>query len=376
MTKRVFGKQQSVSDSSLSLSRMLPPGKRTGSTRVSFFDAQNTARRHTYWLVVLFSLAVISIILAGTAVFIIVSNPFLDPTITNEKYLDINIIIHYRDLVIKTAIFFASVILLGTVLMLLKLAAGGKVVAEALGGTLVPRNTQAESTKQLLNIVDEIAIASSVPSPPVYILEESGINAFAAGWTVRDAVIGVTRGAVQGLSRDEIQGVIAHEFSHIQNGDMRLNMRLLGVQHGILIIGIIAIACLMLAIGIMSAKAKGWGKLILFFIGLWILVLALSILVVGVAGLFFGSLIRAIVNRQREFLADAAAVQFTRNPAGLANALRRIAQLECGGAMTSRAAPRYCHAFFANGVHSGWSQLFSTHPPLTERIRRLEGWGA
>ena len=214
------------------------------------------------------------------------------------------------------------VVLAGSLYKIMALSAGGKVVAESLGGQLVPRNTPDLKQRRLLNVVEEMAIASGTPAPPVYLLAtEPGINAFAAGFSPRDAVIGVTQGAIDHLSREQLQGVIAHEFSHMFNGDMRLNIRLIGALNGILILGILGYYLLYSASfsGRRRRDGKGAGA---------IMALAIGLMVIGFAGTFFGSLIRASVSRQREYLADASAVQFTRNPNGIAGALKRIGGLE------------------------------------------------
>jgi Zn-dependent protease with chaperone function len=246
------------------------------------------------------------------------------------------------------------------------LSAGGKVVAESLGGQLIPRNTEVPNQRKLLNVVDEMAIASGTPAPPVYLLaDEPGINAFAAGFTPRDAVFGITQGAIEQLSRDQLQGVIAHEFSHIFNGDMRLNIRLMGALNGILILGILGYY-LMYSTSF-SRRRRGNDNS-----GVAILALAIGLMVIGFAGTFFGGLIKAAVSRQREYLADASAVQFTRNPDGIAGALKKIGALEAGSIVHNPSAPEVSHAFFAQGVTGFTQWLSSTHPPLASRIKRID----
>jgi Zn-dependent protease with chaperone function len=231
---------------------------------------------------------------------------------------------------------------------------------------LIPQNTEDLQQRKLLNVVEEMAIASGTPAPPVYLLaDEPGINAFAAGFSPRDAVIGVTQGTIDHLSREQLQGVIAHEFSHIFNGDMRLNIRLIGVLHGILILGIIGYYLLRSASfsrrGRSSEKNAGG-----------ILALAVGLMVIGFAGTFFGGLIKAAVSRQREYLADASAVQFTRNPDGIAGALKRIGGLEYGSGVENPGAREVSHAFFAQGVSGFMQALSATHPPLGKRILRID----
>ncbi|MBI4195632.1 MAG: M48 family metallopeptidase, partial [Betaproteobacteria bacterium] len=259
------------------------------------------------------------------------------------------------------------VVFAGSLYKIIALSAGGKVVAESLGGQLIPRNTQDLKQRKLLNVVEEMAIASGTPAPPVYLLaNEPGINAFAAGFSPRDAVIGVTQGAIDHLSRDQLQGVIAHEFSHIFNGDMRLNLRLMGALNGILILGVLGYYLLYSTTsfsGRRRSNDKGAAA---------ILTLAIGLMAIGFAGTFFGGLIKASVSRQREYLADASAVQFTRNPDGIAGALKRIGGLASGSKVENPGAPEVSHAFFAQGI-SGFTQwLSATHPPLAKRILRID----
>ncbi len=253
------------------------------------------------------------------------------------------------------------------------LASGGSSVAEMLGGTRIDRNTGDHDERKVLNVVEEMAIAAGTPVPPVYILEESGINAFAAGFTTRDAVIGITRGCITSLTRDELQGVAAHEFSHILNGDMRLNIRLLGVLHGILLIALVGTMLLRGAAYSSSSRhsrsgsrSKGGGAQAA------ILVMGLFLVIIGYIGVFFANLIKSAVSRQREFLADASAVQFTRNPHGIANALKKIGALAGGSVVKAPHASETSHLFFASALSGGLAGLLATHPPLLERIRRLD----
>ena len=250
----------------------------------------------------------------------------------------------------------------------MSLSAGGTSVAEMLGGRLISQGTTDLQQRQLLNVVEEMAIAAGMPVPRVYLLEDTSINAFAAGRTPASAVIGVTRGTLGRLSREELQGVIAHEFSHIANGDMRLNIRLIGVLHGILLIGLIGYFILRsLRFTGRSRNSKGGSGI------LAIAALGFGLLVIGYAGSFFGQWIKAIVSRQREYLADSSAVQFTRNKDGIAGALKKIGgSAAVGSYLDSPAAPEYSHAYFADGIGSFWQSLFATHPPLEKRIKAIE----
>ncbi len=256
----------------------------------------------------------------------------------------------------------------GSLYKIAQLAGGGKIVAEHLGGRLLHPDTSDHRERVLLNVVEEMSIASGTPTPPVYVLDsESGINAFAAGFSPTDAVIGVTRGTLEQLPRPELQGVIAHEFSHILNGDMRLNVRLIGVLHGILILGILGY--FLLRSSMFSGMARGRSSRDQSALAL--LAIGVGLMVVGFLGSFFGNGIKASVSRQREFLADASAVQFTRQPAGIADALKRIGGAMTGSGIQSPNAPEASHMFFGRAT-SGLRGLFSTHPPLADRIRRID----
>jgi Zn-dependent protease with chaperone function len=257
----------------------------------------------------------------------------------------------------------AVVVAAGSLYKIAALSSGGKAVAEMLGGRLLSQNTEDYHERKILNVVEEMAIASGTPVPPVYMLPEQGINAFAAGFSPGDAVIGVTEGTAKYLSRDELQGVIAHEFSHILNGDMRLNIRLIGLLHGILVIGMIGY--FFLRSMSYSGRQRNNGAIA-------VLALGLGLMAIGFGGSFFGNLIKASVSRQREYLADSSAVQFTRNPDGIAGALKKIGGLSAGSTLENPAAPEMSHAYFANGIRSKFTSLFATHPPLEERIRKIQ----
>lgn len=330
---------------------------------MNFFESQDRVRKNTIWLVVLFVLAVVALIIMTNLLIMIVFG-FID----SQQMRDGGTLIRQLDWQTFAAVGagVSVVVVAGSLYKIMALSAGGKVVAESLGGQLIPRNTQDLKQRKLLNVVEEMAIASGTPAPPVYLLaNEQGINAFAAGFSPRDAVIGVTRGAIDHLSREQLQGVIAHEFSHIFNGDMRLNIRLMGALNGILILGILGYY-LLYSTSFSSRRRsnnKNAGG---------ILALAVGLIVIGFAGTFFGGLIKAAVSRQREYLADASAVQFTRNPDGIAGALKKIGGLEAGSGVENPGAPEVSHAFFAQGI-SGFTQwLSATHPPLAERILRID----
>lgn len=346
---------------------------------MDFFEAQARARRRTVRLVWLFGFAVLGTILACyAAAFLIFSQISEAPSGRHDRGR-----VRVERSLSRAAerwwdpTLFAGVS--GTVLLIVggaslmkwnQLRAGGRAVAEMVGGRRVAPATQDPGERRLLNVVEEMAIAAGMPVPAVYVLpEESAINAFAAGLTTRDAVVAVTRGALAKLSRDELQGVVGHEFSHILNGDMRLNVRLMAILFGILALGLIGRGILY---GLARSRVrlgnnrKSGGAVAL------IALIGLALFVIGMVGYFFGRLIQSAVSRQREYLADAAAVQFTRNPTGLAGALRKIGGEARGAQLSSEKAAEIGHFFFAEGVGSWFGGLFATHPPLELRIRAVE----
>ncbi|MBS1269871.1 MAG: Protease HtpX [Gammaproteobacteria bacterium] len=330
---------------------------------MNFFESQDRVRKNTAKLIFLFALAVITLIIMTNLLVMMVFG-----YINSDQLRDGETLIRQMDwrTFVAVGAGVSVVILVGSLYKIMALSAGGKVVAESLGGQLIPRDTEDLNRRKLLNVVEEMAIASGTPAPPVYLLaDEPGINAFAAGFSPRDAVIGVTQGAIDHLTRDQLQGVIAHEFSHTFNGDMRLNIRLMGVLNGILIVGIIGYYILYSTS--FSRHRRGGDKN-----AGGILALAIGLMVIGFAGTFFGGLIKASVSRQREYLADATAVQFTRNPSGIAGALKRIGGLEQGSKVANPGAPEISHAFFAQGISGFMQALAATHPPLAKRILRID----
>lgn len=314
---------------------------------MNFFEHQAAARRQSSRLVLLFALAVAGIVLAvDFAVWIVFAQGDAQPG-------------EIGAMLVFTTLATLAIIGLGSLYRVATLRGGGESVALQMGGVAVPEHGNDFNLRRLRNVVEEIAIASGVPMPKLYVLEhESAINAFAAGYSPSDAVVAVTRGALERLNRDELQGVIAHEFSHILNGDMRLNIRLIGALFGILMLAIIGRKVLELGRG----RDRNAGA---------ILVAALIAMIVGYIGLFFGRLIKAGVSRSRERLADASAVQFTRQTSGLAGALKKIGGIGEGSRLTHRGdAEEISHMLFGDGI--GLSSWFATHPPLVERIKALD----
>ena len=324
---------------------------------MNFFEHQAQARGRTKRLVFMFLLAVVAIVLAIDFAVVLA----LEWLAEHEKEVRTGSLVARN----AGALGVSSVAVLLTVVLaslykMAKLRSGGGAVARSLGGTLITSENNNPGYRRLRNVVEEIAIASGVPVPELYVLEqEAGINAFAAGWSPSDAAVTVTRGALDHLNRDELQGVIAHEFSHVLNGDMRMNIRLMGVLFGILVIGVVAREFLLRS---RVGNNKNAGAIVL---------VALAVMIIGYVGLFFGRLIKASISRQREFLADASAVQFTRQNLGIAGALKKIGALAEGSKFTVANGEEVSHMLFGDGV--GYSALFATHPPLAERITRVQG---
>ena len=327
---------------------------------MNFFESQDCARKKTFQLICLFTLAVVTLVVVTNFLVMMSLDLFnydlMPGDRAHSKEMDWQLFATISACVVV-------VILAGSLYKILTLSAGGKIIAESLGGRLITQNTKDLNQRKLLNVVEEIAIASGTPVPPVYLLaDEHGINAFAAGFTPRDAIIGITQGAIDHLNRDQLQGVIAHEFSHIFNGDMRINIRLIGIVHGIVIIGTAGYYLIRLSRGRRIGGREGMG----------LLILAIGLMIVGFSGTFFGNLIKAAVSRQREYLADATAVQYTRNPDGIAGALKKIGGLPFGSRIMSPGVNETSHLFFSRGT-SGFMQILSaTHPPLDKRIRRID----
>jgi Zn-dependent protease with chaperone function/uncharacterized tellurite resistance protein B-like protein len=318
---------------------------------LDFFARQDKARRNTKLLVFYFALAVIFLILA---VYAAVALIFTGVEVKNAESQAVSGLSQLTVFCWATLATLAT-ISFGSLFKTLQLARGGSAVAELLDGRLVNSSVRDANERKLLNVVEEMAIASGVPVPQVYVMDnEPGINAFAAGHSSGDAAISVTRGCMTLLSRDELQGVIGHEFSHILNGDMRLNLRLIGLIFGILCLTIV---------GRILIRTRGRKNPLPL--------LGIALIIIGWAGVFFGRLIQAAVSRQRETLADASAVQFTRNPEGLAGALKKIGGLAEGSRLKSPHAEEASHLFFANGMGDSIFS-FATHPPLVERIRALD----
>lgn len=328
---------------------------------MDFFAHQEAAARRSRILIAYFILAVILTILAvygaATGIFFVAakSGDSQGPEFWSLPRLAV------------IAACTLGLIISGTVYRVAQLGGGGASVAQLLGGRLVPPGSRDLKERRALNVVEEMALAAGTPVPPLYVMdEEHSINAFAAGYSPRDAVVAVTRGTLDSLNREELQAVVGHEFSHILNGDMRLNIRLMGLLNGILLLAIVGHGLLRSMGRMRSSSKKGDARAP-------VALFAVALIIIGFIGVFFGRLIKSAVSRQREFLADAASAQFTRNPVALAGALRKIAA--AGARVSSPHAEDASHLFFANALASSWFSLMATHPPVEERIRRLDPQG-
>jgi len=330
---------------------------------MDFFAQQEKTRKKTKWLVIYFILAVATMIVAIYIAAVVIFSGVQLHQHRGNYYNDGSapqISLWDPQIFLAVALGTIAIILIGSSYKTMALAAGGSAVSEMMGARLVSANSTDPDERKLLNVVEEMAIASGVPVPQVYVMDdEDGINAFAAGHKPGDATVTVTRGCMKLLSRDELQGVIGHEFSHILNGDMRLNLRLMGTIFGILCLAIIGRILLQTARG--GGRGRGQNPLP---------ILGLALLIIGYIGVFFGRLIQAAVSRQREFLADASSVQFTRNPNGITGALKKIGGLgENGSRLAHAHSEELSHMFFSNGISEAFIGLLETHPPLPDRIR-------
>jgi Zn-dependent protease with chaperone function len=322
-----------------------------------FFEHQDSSRKKTAWLLVFFVCGLLALVITLNIVLTLILLYFN----TEGGQIDLAKV-WQPELFLPVTLGVSAVIILGSLVKIFQLRQGGAYIAERLGGKPLSRLTRDPQEKILINIVEEMSLSSGVPMPAVYILDqEMGINAFAAGYSPEDAAVAVTRGCLEQLNRDELQGVIGHEFSHILNGDMNLNIKLIGTLAGIILLATIGQHLLHWSSRISyRSNDKKANPLLL---------LGLALMVIGYIGLVFGRMIKSAISRQREFLADASAVQFTRNPQGIASALRKIGDLAEGSAIHSPLAEEASHMFFSDALKKN---LFSSHPPLKERIRRID----
>lgn len=336
---------------------------------MKFFEQQDKARSKTTRLVIMFLIGIVGLaILAFVAVFMGYILLLGDGYNVEEEAFSI---------ALTFTIVFVIILLLATWIKIFQLRrGGGPQVANELGGILLEEGNldkmeqvSHHKLKVLMNINKEMALASGVPVPNLYLIEDEGVNAFAAGYTPLNSVIGVTSGAVNSLNREELQGVIAHEYSHILNGDVKINLRFSGIFFGLTVIyyiGEFLLRILGRGTRRRSGKKEGGG------LGAVLIIIAMVCFIIGIIGRLFANIVASLVSKQREFLADASAVQFTRNPNGIANALNKI-RSGFGSEVTSASSSKFSHMFFGiPAKSSGFSALFGTHPPLKDRIKRID----
>ena len=331
---------------------------------MNFYSAQENARKKTKYLVLLYILVLLVLTFLSTLVLMFVVPMFTgDPIMLNHFG---GSIFDQRNL---PTLFWVGTFVMGGALIssLIKaraLSKGGSVIAASLGGVKLSPNSKELNERKALNVVEEMAIASGMPVPEVFVLrKESAINAFAAGQTPQDAVIGLTQGCIDKLTRSQLQGVVGHEFSHILNGDMRLNLRIIMLLYGIEFIALLGRILTSSNRSRSSRRGKGNGAIVLAGIALRI---------IGWFGILFGNMIQAAVSRQREFLADASSVQFTRDPDAIASALKVIGGLTESSRLKNTDVHAVSHMFFGQAFHTSLAFLFATHPPIEMRIQRIE----
>ena len=330
---------------------------------MNFFGYQEQARKNSAILIALFVLSVI--LITVSVYFAIVAGILVSQMFIDQAGFTLNELWNLQ-LFFWSTVMTLTVILGGSAWRIHTLSeGGGAAVARMLGGNRLPSASRNPLDRRLLNVVEEMAIASGLPVPPVFILEQAGINAFAAGFTPSDVVIGVTRGAVELLNRDELQGVVAHEFSHILNGDSAMKMRMMGMLYGITLVSDMGIMLMTMKHSSRYGRDRGSHP--------GLIVIGFFLFMVGTIGVVMADFIKRAVSRQREFLADASAVQFTRNPSGIADALKVIGGYKNGSKVSHVAAGQASHFFFGNAIKSWYAKdWWATHPPLDERIRRIE----
>lgn len=328
---------------------------------MNFFQAQQKAKKRTTYLIIV-SIVGLFLFLYLINFFLLAFLNFFDSLDLLEDYTmrDIRYFLYHYDGYIY--LFFLTIVVIGSLSQMFRLRRGGKGVVEDLGGRMIVRESATRQEKVLLNIVDEMSLASGIPPPSVYTLDDESINAFAAGFSTDDAIVCVTKGALENFTRQELQGVIAHEFSHIFNGDMNLYMKTSATVYGISAIATVGVWLLYINPRSNSKKSS---------IPVFVMVLGLILCILGYIGTFIGSLIKASISRQREFLADATAVKYTRDTSGIANALKKIYKI--GSLIKSKNSSQYSHFYFAKGAkYIFFDKLLASHPPLKTRILRIE----
>lgn len=327
---------------------------------MNFYKAQDIAKRKTRYLILLFSVVLFLLIVFSSVVLIFIF-AFSTSQASFSSVLSSLFSDEYRPIFYAASVFIIGGALLSSFSKNKQLSKGGSVIAASMGGIKLAFNTKSLNERKLLNVVEEMAIASGMPVPDVFILKsEKGINAFAAGNEPSDAAIGVTQGCIEKLTRQQLQGVIGHEFSHILNGDMRLNSHIILFTHGVGFIGDLG------RILVHSRRVSVKGNRVGVKLAGGVL------LILGWLGSVSGRIIQAGVSRQREFLADASSVQFTRDPSAIAGALKVIGGEKASSIIKNKIAKEIAHMFFGEGFKNPFSLLFNTHPPIEKRILSVE----
>ena len=336
---------------------------------MNFFEHQEKARKQSLWIIIAFLGVALLIVLAVNLIVLLLFSfqPAVSNGVAHIAKPGLGSLINPQVWAANANMLFGSSAATGGLIgiaslgKIASLRSGGGKVARSMGAALVTPDTNDPLRRRLYNVVEEIALASGAPVPEVYIMEnEPGINAFAAGYASSDAAVAVTQGTLEKLNRSELQGVIAHEFSHILNGDMRINIRLMGIIFGIMVIAIIGRQFLHSSRFRMSSSREKGGSIIVL--------IGAGLMMVGYIGLFFARWMKSALSRQREFLADASAVQFTRDPSGISGALKKIAAYNHSSYLKSD-SEEVSHMLFGSGYRSF---MFATHPPLEKRIERIE----
>jgi Zn-dependent protease with chaperone function len=337
---------------------------------MDFFSAQDNARKKTKYLILIYVLVLVLLTFVTTLILLLLIPVTFGKPLPEPFWLAL-FSTQYLPTLLGVGAFIMGGALFSSYLKSRHLSKGGSVVAASLGGVKISPNTTDLNERKVLNVVEEMAIASGMPVPDVYLLKnESTINAFAAGQTPMDAVIGVTKGCVNKLTRTQLQGVIGHEFSHILNGDMRLNLRIIMLLHGIEFIGVLGRILTSSQRHSRYSSSRSRNKS-----GGGIILAGIALRIIGWIGVLFGNLIQAAVSRQREFLADASSVQFTRDPSAISGALKVIGGVSESSKIRHTDVKEAAHMFFGQAFNTRLSFLFATHPPIDLRIKSIEpGW--
>ncbi len=333
---------------------------------MNFFEHQEKARKQSRWIIIAFIAVALLIVVVIDIIALLIFSvqdgmSSQAQTVAFSGIFDPAFLQANSATLLGTSAVTGGAIGLASLGKIASLRSGGGKVARDMGATIVTPDTKDPLRRRLYNVVEEIALASGTPVPEVYVMEnEPGINAFAAGYTPADAAVAVTQGTLERLNRNELQGVIAHEFSHILNGDMRITIRMMGVIFGIMVIAILGRKFLHASRYRVSSSRDNSG--------MGIVGIGLALMVVGYVGLFFARWMKSALSRQREYLADASAVQFTRDPSSISGALKKIAAYDHSSYLRQD-AEEVGHMLFGSGYRS---LMFATHPPLEKRIERLD----